>query len=114
MFQAITYIFLIGKYNKTILQRYMPLSPLKKSFSLFAYTFFSGIVSSACLVCHSPAISACLVLSYSPAISACLVFSSSPPFISLIHFRFGRCHLLAPIRHGFKPQSHTHPLPDCS
>ncbi|KAF7654469.1 hypothetical protein LDENG_00069170 [Lucifuga dentata] len=53
-------------------------------------------------------------LSYSPAISACLVFSSSPPFISLIHFRFGRCHQLAPIRHGFKPQSHTHPLPDCS
>ncbi|KAF7651369.1 hypothetical protein LDENG_00112000, partial [Lucifuga dentata] len=70
--------------------------------------------SSACLVSHSPAISACLVLSYSPAISACLVFSSSPPFISLIHFRFGRCHLFAPIRHGFKPQSHTHPLPDCS
>ncbi|KAF7648512.1 hypothetical protein LDENG_00155980, partial [Lucifuga dentata] len=68
--------------------------------------------SSACLVSHSPAISACLVLSYSPAISACLVFSSSPPFISLIHFRFGRCHQLAPIRHGFKPQSHTHPLPD--
>ncbi|KAF7654827.1 hypothetical protein LDENG_00064420, partial [Lucifuga dentata] len=58
-------------------------------------------------------ISACLV-SHSPAISACLVFCSSPPFISLIHFRFGRCRQLLPIKHGFKPQSHTHPLPDCS
>ncbi|KAF7647683.1 hypothetical protein LDENG_00168330 [Lucifuga dentata] len=32
------------------------------------------------------------ITSYSPAIFACLVFSSSPGFISLIRFRFGRCH----------------------
>ncbi|KAF7655176.1 hypothetical protein LDENG_00059920 [Lucifuga dentata] len=89
---------------------------LSNSFFAFFQLFMSSdhCHSYACLVSHSPAISACLVLSYSPAISACLVFSSSPPFISLIHFRFGRCHQLAPIRHGFKPQSHTHPLPDCS